>query len=61
MGTSLVLVFMFLCTVFVWGVRWRTIILSIAGSVFVILPLAWQFVLNPAQKERVMTFLFRGC
>ncbi|MCK9176193.1 MAG: FtsW/RodA/SpoVE family cell cycle protein [Clostridiales bacterium] len=60
MGTSLVLVFMFLCTVFVWGVRWRTIILSVAGSVFVILPLAWQFVLNPAQKERVMTFLFRG-
>ena len=60
MGTSLVLLFMFLCTTFVWGVRWRTIILSVSGAVFVVLPLSWQFILNPAQKERVMTFLFRG-
>ncbi len=60
LGTSLVLIFMFLCTAFVWGVRWRTIIVSVSATVFVILPLAWQFAINPAQKERVMTFLFRG-
>lgn len=60
LGTSLVLIFMFLSTAFVWGVRWRTIIVSVSATVFVILPLAWQFLINPAQKERVMTFLFRG-
>ncbi|HPX92923.1 MAG TPA: FtsW/RodA/SpoVE family cell cycle protein [Bacillota bacterium] len=60
LGTSLVLIFMFICTTFVWGVRWRTIILTMAGTIFVILPLSWQFIFNPAQKERVMTFLFRG-
>ena len=60
LGTSLVLIFMFLCTAFVWGVRWRTIILSLTATVFLVLPLSWQFILNPAQKERVMTFLFRG-
>lgn len=60
LGTSLVLIFMFLSTAFVWGVRWRTIIVSVSITVFVILPLAWQFLINPAQKERVMTFLFRG-
>ncbi len=60
LGTSLVLIFMFLCTTFVWGVRWRTIILTLAGTVFVVIPVSWQLILNPAQKERIMTFLFRG-
>lgn len=60
LGTSLVLLFMFLSTVFVWGVSWRTIILGFSGTVFVILPLAWQFFINASQKERIMTFLFRG-
>lgn len=60
LGTSLVLIFMFLSTAFVWGVSWRTIILSVAGTVFGVIPLAWNFFINPSQKERVMTFLFRG-
>lgn len=60
LGTSLVLLFMFLSTTFVWGVRWRTIILSLSGTVFLLIPLAWQFILNSSQKERIMTFLFRG-
>ena len=60
LGTSLVLIFMFLCTTFVWGVSWRAIILGISGTLFVILPLAWQFFINASQKERIMTFLFRG-
>lgn len=60
LGTSLVLIFMFLCTTFVWGVRWRTILLSVAGMIFVVLPLGWNFALNATQKDRIMTFLFRG-
>ncbi len=60
LGTSLVLIFMFLCTTIVWGVSWRAIILGISGTLFVILPLAWQFFINASQKERIMTFLFRG-
>ncbi len=60
LGTSLVLIFMFLCTTFVWGVRWRTILLSVAGMIFLVLPISWKFALNATQKERIMTFLFRG-
>ena len=60
LGTSLVLIFMFLATTFVWGVRWRTILLSVAGMIFLVLPLSWNFALNATQKERIMTFLFRG-
>ena len=60
LGTSLVLIFMFLSTAFVWGVRWRTILLSVTSAVFVVLPLTWQFALNSTQKDRIMTFLFRG-
>lgn len=60
LGTSLVLLFMLTVTTFVWGVRWRTILVTLAGAVFIVLPVSWQFILNPAQKERIMTFLFRG-
>lgn len=60
LGTSLVLLFMFLSTAFVWGLRWRTIILTLTGAVFIVLPLSWQFVWNATQKDRIMTFLFRG-
>jgi len=60
LGTSLVLLFMFLSTLFVWGIRWRAILLAVAGTVLVILPLSWNLALNATQKERIMTFLFRG-
>lgn len=60
LGTSLVLLFMFLSTTFVWGIRWRAILLSVSATIFIILPLAWNFALNVTQKERIMTFLFRG-
>ncbi len=59
-GTSSVLIFMFLCTLFVWGVRWRTIILSSMGMVFVLIPVTWRFILSQTQKDRILTFFFRG-
>jgi rod shape determining protein RodA len=60
LGTALVILFMFLSTAFVWGVRWRTILLAALVAIFGVLPLAWKFALTSSQKERIMTFLFRG-
>lgn len=60
LGTGLVVLFMFAATLFVWGIRWRYILLSLSGLIVVVFPLAWKFGLKGAQKARILTFLFRG-
>lgn len=60
LGTSMVILFMFITTLFVWGIKWRYILASLAGVTVVVVPLLWQFFLSGAQKNRILTFFFRG-
>lgn len=58
-GTAMVLVFMFVCMVFAWGIRWRYVLLGLSGLV-VLVPLAWFFYFDDFQKNRILTFLYPG-
>ncbi|NLC25829.1 MAG: FtsW/RodA/SpoVE family cell cycle protein [Fastidiosipila sp.] len=60
LGTSMVIFFMLLTTLFIWGIKWRYILASLAGVTLVAVPLLWQFFLSGDQKNRVLTFFFRG-
>ncbi|MGL4642391.1 MAG: rod shape-determining protein RodA [Cetobacterium sp.] len=56
LGTSLVIVFLYLVLVFINGIDWKTIILlGIAGISMA--PIGYFFLLKDYQKERVLTFL----
>ncbi len=56
LGTSLVIIFLYLILIFVNGIDWKTIIL-IALSGFLMVPIGYFFFLKDYQKERVLTFL----
>ena len=58
-GTTMVIVFMFLCTLFIWGIRWRYILIGLSGAV-ILLPIVWTFYFSPYQKDRILTFLYPG-
>ena len=56
LSTALSYVPILLMGVFVAGLRWKyVLVLALAGAL--ILPLAWQYLLAPYQKERVITFM----
>lgn len=58
-GTTMVIVVMFLSMLFVWGLRWRYVLLG--GSGLVIMGLAaWFFYFSDYQKSRIITFLYPG-
>jgi rod shape determining protein RodA len=59
LGTSMVILFMLICMIFVWGLRWRFILLGISGLVLAGV-LAWLFILKDFQKSRIITFLYPG-
>lgn len=58
-STTIIIFFMFLCMLFVWGLRWRYVITGISG-IIVMLPLAWFFYFADYQKNRILTFLYPG-
>ena len=58
-GTTMAILFMILCMLFVWGIRWRSILLG-ASSLIITGPIIWFFYLADWQKNRVITFLFPG-
>jgi len=58
-GTTMVIVFMFLCTLFIWGIRWRYILIGLSGAV-ILVPIVWTFYFSPYQKDRILTFLYPG-
>lgn len=58
-GTAMVIVFMFVCMVFAWGIRWRYVLLGLSGLV-VLVPLAWFFYFDEFQKNRILTYLYPG-
>ena len=58
-GTTMVIVFMFFCMLFVWGLRWRYILIGLS-SVVILVPVVWTFYFSPYQKDRILTFLYPG-
>ena len=58
-GTAMVIVFMFICMLFIWGLRWRYVILGLS-SLVVLLPLAWFFYFDTYQKNRILSVLYPG-
>ena len=58
-GTAMVIVFIFVCMLFVWGIRWRYVLLGLSGFLIMI-PLAWFFYFEEFQKNRILPFLYPG-
>ncbi|MCD8499134.1 MAG: FtsW/RodA/SpoVE family cell cycle protein [Clostridiales bacterium] len=58
-GTTMVIVFMFVCMLFVFGISWRVVLLGVSSAVIAI-PLAWIFYFGDYQKNRILTFLYPG-
>lgn len=56
LGTSLSLVFIYLVVLFINGINWRVVVSIIAGVVAFV-PIAYNFLLKPYQRQRVLTFL----
>ena len=58
-GTVLVIIFIFCCMVFVYGVPYRAIFLAISLGI-VSIPVVWSFYLKPYQQNRILTLLYPG-
>ena len=55
-GTSMVFIFIFVGIVFAAGISYKYIITA-AGTIIGILPMAWFFLLKEYQKDRIRTFI----
>ncbi|NLE25198.1 MAG: rod shape-determining protein RodA [Clostridiaceae bacterium] len=59
-GTSVVYVFMILCMIFIYGIKYRIILIAL-GAGIISLPILWFSVLekvfNPHQLNRILSFL----
>ena len=58
-GTAMVIIFVFCCILFVWGIRWRYVFLGLS-SFLIMIPVAWIFYFKEYQKNRILTFLYPG-
>jgi len=58
-GTGMVIVFSFVCILFIWGLKYRYFLLALSG-VIVAVPFAWNFYLEAFQKKRILSLLFAG-
>lgn len=56
LGTTLMMVVAGLSVIFIAGLSWKLVIGGVL-SVLAIIPIAWQFILQDYQKQRVLTFL----
>lgn len=56
LGTSLTLMFIYGVVIFIHGLNWRTILISVIGAVSA-LPIFYFYFLKEYQKQRVLTFL----
>jgi len=59
-GTAMVIVFAFVCMLFVWGLKYRYFLLAISSVVVIVIPLVWNFYLAAYQKERILSLVFEG-
>ena len=56
LGTSLLLFAIFIPVIFLAGIRYKVIIVSVV-SVLLALPFAWVFLLKPYMKDRILTLI----
>jgi len=58
-GTGMVIVFSFICILFIWGLKYRYFFLGMS-SVIIAAPFAWNFYFSAIQKKRILSLLFSG-
>lgn len=59
LGTSLVILFMFLVSIFIWGIRWSFLTVGFLVGLMT-LPGIWFFYLNEVRRKRILSLLFPG-
>ncbi len=55
-GTAMVYIFIFICMIFASGLYYRAIFAAIAAFA-AFMPVAWFFILQPFQQNRILTFI----
>ncbi len=58
-GTGMVIVFSFVCIIFIWGLKYRYFFLGMS-SVIIAAPFVWNFYFSAIQKKRILSLLFSG-
>ena len=58
-GTAMVIVFSFVCILFIWGLKYRYFFLALSG-VIVAFPFVWNLYFTAIQKKRILSLLFAG-
>jgi len=58
-GTAMVIVFSFICILFIWGLKYRYFFLALSG-VIVAIPFVWNLYFTAIQKKRILSLLFAG-
>ena len=58
-GTGMVIVFSFICILFIWGLKYRYFFLGVS-SVIIAAPFVWNFYFSAIQKKRILSLLFSG-
>ena len=59
-GTAMVIVFSFVCIMFVWGVKYRYFFLAISSVIVIVVPFVWRFYLKAYQRKRILALVFEG-
>ncbi len=59
-GTAMVICFSLVCMLFIWDMKYRYFLLAISGTVVGIIPIVWNFYLEPYQKKRILSLIFEG-
>ncbi|MBO4243111.1 MAG: rod shape-determining protein RodA [Clostridiales bacterium] len=59
-GTAMVIVFSFVCILFVWGMKYRYFLLAASGVIVAGIPFVWRFYLEDYQKRRILSLVFEG-
>lgn len=60
MGTAMVIMFSFICILFVWGVKYRYFLLAISSVIVIVVPFVWNYYLASYQKNRILSLVFEG-
>ena len=60
LGTAMVIMFSFVCMLFVWGVKFRYFLLAASSVIVIGVPFVWNFYLESFQKERILSLVFEG-
>lgn len=59
-GSCMVIIFSFVCILFVWGLKYRYFFLALSAAVVGGLPMVWLFYLESYQKKRILSLVFEG-